>query len=111
MSDLANQARTRGALHSVFDNDYTPQPGDLFTTSTLDRPGDSGREHIGYIESVENDANGRVVRVHTIEGNYNWEYLYPDETRVSRGERVPGERDIFGAALVEYIDLEQLFAP
>lgn len=110
VSDFANQARALGALHNVFDNDYTPKPGDVFTTSELDRPGTDGRSHIGYIESVDTDAAGKVVKVHTIEGNYGWEIDYAHTTQVSRGEWVPGVRNTYCAALVEYIDLEQLFA-
>lgn len=109
VSGIAVQARKKGALHNVFDNDYLPKPGDLFTTSTLSRPGDDGREHIGYVESVETDSSGKVIRVHTIEGNYMWETEYPMDTKVSRGVHAPGVKDIYGAALVEYIDLEALF--
>lgn len=109
VSGIAVQARKKGALHNVYDNDYLPKPGDLFTTSTLNRPDDDGREHIGYVESVETDNSGKVIRVHTIEGNYMWETEYPVDTKVSRGVHAPGVKDIYGAALVEYIDLEKLF--
>ena len=61
------------------------------------------------MEYVEFDDEGKVVKVHTIEGNFNWELQYPDETVVSRSEWIP-EEDRYGAWLCEYIDLEQLFA-
>ncbi len=109
VSGIAVQAMARGALYNRLDNDYIPKPGDLFTTSTLERPYDDGREHIGFVEYVEFDDEGKVVKVHTIEGNFNWELQYPDETVVSRSEWIP-EEDRYGAWLCEYIDLEQLFA-
>ena len=109
VSGIAVQAMARGALRNRLDNDYIPKPGDLFTTSTLERPYDDGREHIGFVEYVEFDDDGKVVKVHTIEGNFNWELQYPDETVVSRSEWIP-EEDRYGAWLCEYIDLEQLFA-
>ena len=109
VSGIAVQAMARGALRNRLDNDYIPKPGDLFTTSTLERPYDDGREHIGFVEYVEFDDEGKVVKVHTIEGNFNWELQYPDETVVSRSEWIP-EEDRYGAWLCEYIDLEQLFA-
>lgn len=111
VSELAVQAKALGALHNRLDNNYTPKPGDLFTTSTLQRPGSDGRLHIGYVESVDTDSKGRVTKVHTIEGNYNWEIKAPLETRVTRGEWIPGVKDSYGygATLCEYIDLEQLF--
>ena len=111
VSELAVQAKKLGALHNRLDNDYAPKPGDLFTTSALKRPGSDGRLHIGYVESVETDSKGKVTKVHTIEGNYNWETKAPLQTRVTRGEWVPGVKDSYGygATLCEYIDLEQLF--
>ena len=109
VSGIAVQAMALGALRNRLDNDYIPKPGDLFTTSTLERPYDDGREHIGFVEYVEFDDEGKVVKVHTIEGNFNWELQYPDETVVSRSEWIP-EEDRYGAWLCEYIDLEQLFA-
>lgn len=109
VSEIVVQAKAMGALHNRLDNNYTPKPGDLFTTSALKRPGSGGRLHIGYVESVETDSKGKVTKVHTIEGNYGWEVKGPLATRVSRGEWVPGVKKSYGAMLCEYIDLEQLF--
>ena len=110
VSELAVQARKKGALMNIYDTNYVPKPGDLFTTSKLKRPVNDNRLHIGFVESVELDANGKVVKVHTIEGNFNWETKSATQTKVARGEWVPGKKDRYGAALCEFIDLEALFA-
>lgn len=109
VSDIAEPARRLGALHNIYDNDYTPKPGDLFCTSAIKRPFDGGRDHIGYVESVDTDASGKVVRVHTIEGNYAWEVNGAFDTYVWRGTWVPGVPNEYQSAMVEFIDLEKLF--
>lgn len=109
VSDIAEPARRLGALHNIYDNDYTPKPGDLFCTSALKRPIDGGRDHIGYVESVDTDASGKVIRVHTIEGNYAWEVNGAFDTYVWRGTWVPGVPNEYQSAMVEFIDLEKLF--
>lgn len=109
VSDIAEPARRLGALHNIYDYDYTPKPGDLFCTSALKRPIDGGRDHIGYVESVDTDASGKVVRVHTIEGNYAWEVNGAFDTYVWRGTWVPGVPNEYQSAMVEFIDLEKLF--
>ena len=86
-----------------------PKPGDLFTTSALTRPDDDGRDHIGYVESVETDANGKIKKVHTIEGNFAWEVNGAPDTYVWRGEWVPGVRNEYGSAICEFLDLERIF--
>ena len=110
MSELAVQARKKGALMNIYDTDYVPKPGDLFTTSKLKHPVNDNRLHIGFVESVELDTDGKVVKVHTIEGNFNWETKSATQTKVTRSEWVPGKKDRYGAALCEFIDLEALFA-
>ena len=110
VSDIAEPARKLGALHNIYDYDYTPKPGDLFCTSALKRPVDGGRDHIGYVESVETDASGRVTKVYTIEGNYAWEVNGVFDTYVWRGEWVPGVPNEYQSAMVEFIDLEKLFS-
>lgn len=109
VSDIAEPARKLGALHNIYDYDYTPKPGDLFCTSALKRPIDGGRDHIGYVESVDTDASGKVIRVHTIEGNYAWEVNGAFDTYVWRGTWVPGVPNEYQSAMVEFIDLEKLF--
>ncbi len=109
VSDIAEPARRLGALHNIYDYDYTPKPGDLFCTSALKRPIDGGRDHIGYVESVDTDASGKVVRVHTIEGNYAWEVNGAFDTYVWRGTWVPGVPNEYQSAMVEFIDIEKLF--
>ena len=52
---------------------------------------------------------GKVTKVHTIEGNYNWENAYPTSTKVSRSVWTIGKRR-YGALLCEYIDIEKLFS-
>lgn len=109
VSDIAEPARRLGALHNIYDYDYTPKPGDLFCTSALKRPIDGGRDHIGYVESVDTDASGKVIRVHTIEGNYAWEVNGAFDTYVWRGTWVPGVPNEYQSAMVEFIDIEKLF--
>ena len=109
VSDIAEPARKLGALHNIYDYDYTPKPGDLFCTSALKRPIDGGRDHIGYVESVDTDASGKVIRVHTIEGNYAWEVNGAFDTYVWRGTWVPGVPNEYQSAMVEFIDIEKLF--
>ncbi len=109
VSDIAEPARKLGALHNIYDYDYTPKPGDLFCTSALKRPIDGGRDHIGYVESVDTDASGKVIRVHTIEGNYAWELNGAFDTYVWRGTWVPGVPNEYQSAMVEFIDIEKLF--
>ena len=109
VSDIAEPARRLGALHNIYDYDYTPKPGDLFCTSALKRPIDGGRDHIGYVESVDTDASGKVIRVHTIEGNYAWELNGAFDTYVWRGTWVPGVPNEYQSAMVEFIDIEKLF--
>ena len=110
VSDIAIASKKLGALHVVDEKDYIPQPGDLFTTAAGPYPEDGGRDHIGYIESVETDENGNVLKVHTIEGNFSWETNGSFETRVARSEWVPGEKNEFGSGLCEYINIDVLFA-
>ena len=109
VSDIVVPARALGAHHYVADNNYMPKPGDLFTTSALTRPDDDGRDHIGYVEWVETDANGKLKKVHTIEGNFAWEVNGALDTYVWRSEWVPGVRNEYGSALCEFLDLEQIF--
>ena len=109
VSEMANQARKKGALKNAFSSGYVPQKGDLFTTSTVKSPGTGGRLHIGFVESVETDGKGKVTKVHTIEGNFNWENAYPTSTKVSRSVWTIGKRR-YGALLCEYIDIEKLFS-
>ncbi|MDO4892857.1 MAG: CHAP domain-containing protein [Eubacteriales bacterium] len=109
VSEIANQARKKGALKNAFTSGYVPKKGDLFTTSTVKSPGTGGRLHIGFVESVETDGKGKVTKVHTIEGNYNWENAYPTSTKVSRSVWTIGKRR-YGALLCEYIDIEKLFS-
>lgn len=109
VSDIAEPARRLGALHNIYDYDYRPKPGDLFCTSALKRPIDGGRDHIGYVESVDTDASGKVIRVHTIEGNYAWEVNGAFDTYVWRGTWVPGVPNEYQSAMVEFIDIEKLF--
>ena len=109
VSEIANQARKKGALKNAFSSGYVPQKGDLFTTSTVKSPGTGGRLHIGFVESVETDGKGKVTKVHTIEGNFNWENAYPTSTKVSRSVWTIGKRR-YGALLCEYIDIEKLFS-
>lgn len=68
-----------------------------------------GRLHIGFVESVETDSSGKVTKVHTIEGNFNWDNAYPTSTKVSRSVWTIGKRR-YGALLCEYIDIEKLFS-
>lgn len=110
VSDISMQAKAKGALKSAYSSGYIPKPGDLFTTSYNKYPGNDGRLHIGFIESVETNAQGQVTKIHTIEGNYNWENQYSANTRVSRNTWVPDKRDKYSAILCEYIDLEKLFS-
>ena len=109
VSEIANQARKKGALKNAFSSGYVPQKGDLFTTSTVKNPGTSGRLHIGFVESVETDSKGKVTKVHTIEGNFNWENTVPTATKVSRSVWTIGQRR-YGGLLCEYIDIEKLFS-
>ncbi len=110
VSEIAMQAKARGALKSAYSSGYIPKPGDLFTTSYYKYPGNNGRLHIGFIESVETNANGQVTKIHTIEGNYNWENQSGINTRVSRNTWIPGKSNKYSAILCEYIDLEKLFS-
>jgi|GEM_PF-5546802 len=109
VSDIAEASRNWGILHNIYDHDYTPKPGDLFCTSALERPVNNLRDHIGYVESVETDADGNVTLVHTIEGNYAWEVNGAFDTYVWRSEWVPGDPNEYKSAMVEFIDLEKLF--
>ncbi len=111
VSEIARPARELGAVHLCSDPSYTPKPGDIFTTATVGVEGDDGYQHIGYIESVELDDDGNVVKVYTIEGNYDWESTYTTSTEVSRGVWVPGETNEYGDQILEYIDLEQFLDP
>ena len=110
VSEIAMQAKAKGALKSAYSSGYIPKPGDLFTTSFYKYPGSDGRLHIGFVESVETNANGQVTKVHTIEGNFNWENQSSINTRVSRNTWVPGKENAYSAILCEYIDLEKLFS-
>ena len=109
VSDFVLQTIPLGAQHYIVDGDYTPKPGDLFTTSALDCPDDDYRDHIGYVESVETDENGNLTKVHTIEGNFAWEINGALDTYVWRSEWVPGEHNEYGSAICEFLDLEQIF--
>ena len=110
VSEIAMQAKSKGALKSAYSSGYVPKPGDLFTTSTQKYPGSDGRLHIGFIESVETNAKGQVTKIHTIEGNYNWEKQSSSSTRVSRSTWIPGKTYTYSAILCEYIDIEKLFS-
>lgn len=110
VSEIAMQAKSKGALKSAYSSGYVPKPGDLFTTSYQKYPGSDGRLHIGFIESVETNAKGQVTKIHTIEGNYNWETKSSTSTRVSRGTWVPGKTNAYSALLCEYIDIEKLYS-
>ena len=110
VSEIAMQAKAKGALKSAYSSGYVPKPGDLFTTSTQKYPGSDGRLHIGFIESVETNAKGQVTKIHTIEGNYNWEKQSSSSTRVSRSTWIPGKTYTYSAILCEYIDLEKLYS-
>ena len=46
--------------------DYTPRKGDLIF---FDTKGDGFAHHVGIVESVETDSDGKVTTVKTIEGN------------------------------------------
>ena len=111
VSEIAAPARELGAVHLCTDDSYTPKPGDIFTTATVGVEGDDSYQHIGYIESVELVDNGKVAKVYTIEGNYDWESNYTTQTVVNRGVWVPGEVNKYGDQILEYIDLEQLLQP
>ena len=107
---LPGAQNSRGAaLINAFSSGYVPKKGDLFTTSTVKNPGTSGRLHIGFVESVETDSKGKVTKVHTIEGNFNWENTVPTATKVSRSVWTIGQRR-YGGLLCEYIDIEKLFS-
>lgn len=110
VSEIAMQAKAKGALKSVYSSGYIPKPGDLFTTSYYKYPGNDGRLHIGFIESVEINEKGQVTKIHTIEGNFNWENQNCTKTRVSRNTWIPDKRNAYSAILCEYIDLEKLFS-
>ena len=110
VSEIAMQAKARGALKSAYSSGYIPKPGDLFTTSYNKYPGSDGRLHIGFIESVETNALGQVTKIHTIEGNYNWENQGGASTRVTRSVWIPNKMNSYSALLCEYIDLEKLFS-
>ena len=109
VSEIAIQARSRGALYNAFSSSYVPKPGDLFTTATTKHPGTDGRSHIGFVESVETDSKGKVTKVHTIEGNFNWEVAAPTSTKVTRSVWTIGKTR-YGAWLCEYINIEKLFS-
>ena len=110
VSEIAMQAKSKGALKSAYSSGYVPKPGDLFTTSYQKYPGSDGRLHIGFIESVETNSKGQVTKIHTIEGNYNWETKSSTGTRVSRGTWVPDKMNAYSALLCEYIDIEKLYS-
>ena len=109
VTDLVLETDKLNAHHVLVDGDYTPKPGDLFTTSAMERPEDDYRDHIGYVESVELDEQGNLLKVHTIEGNFAWEVNDAFDTYVWRSEWVPGEHNEYGSALCEFLDLEAIF--
>ena len=109
VTDFVLETDKFGAHHFLADNDYVPKPGDLFTTSAMERPEDDYRDHIGYVESVELDEQGNLLKVHTIEGNFAWEVNDAFDTYVWRSEWVPGEHNEYGSALCEFLDLEKIF--
>ena len=108
VSEIANESRVYGAWHNTFSTDYEAKPGDLFMTSFYKYPYDDGRTHVGYIEYVDKDENGKVTYIHTVEGNFNWEIGDNSETVVGRScwkDRL--EKD-HGAMVTDYIDLEKI---
>ena len=109
VSDIAEEARDEHALRNLADTGYVPSPGDLFLTANSAHPEYGVRNHIGFVEWVERNSSGRVVKVHTIEGNYGWETESPSVTRVTRSVLYPDEKDDYGMFICEYINIEYLF--
>lgn len=108
VSDIADQAKKAGALRNCADTGYVPKPGDLFLTATVAHPVNGQRCHIGYVEYVETDKNGKVTAIHTIEGNFNWETTASAVTKVTRSVWKPGGKR-YGAFISEFIDITALF--
>ena len=109
VSDIADEAKKQGALRNYADTGYIPKPGDLFLTAYKKHPINGERCHIGYVEYVETDKNGKLTAIHTIEGNYNWENESPYNTKVTRGVWKPNKYDAYGAIVSEFIDLAALY--
>lgn len=109
VSDIAEDAKDEHALRNVSDTGYVPSPGDLFLTANSAYPKYGARNHIGFVEWVERDSRGNVIRIHTIEGNYGWETHSPSVTRVTRSVLYPDKKDSYGMFISEYINIEYLF--
>ena len=100
---------SEGGQELISDTGYVPSPGDLFLTANSAYPTYGARNHIGFVEWVERDSRGNVIRIHTIEGNYGWETHSPSVTRVTRSELYPDKKDSYGMFISEYINIEYLF--
>ena len=109
VSEIANEARKHGAWHNTFSSTYEAKPGDVFMTSFMKYPYDDGRTHIGYIEYVDKDKNGKVTYIHTVEGNFNWEVGDNSKTVVGRSRWKDRLEKDHGAMVTDYLDIEKLF--
>lgn len=108
VSEIANEARKLGGWYNTFSTNYEAKPGDIFMTSFQKYPYEDGRTHVGYIEYVDKDKNGKVTYIHTIEGNFNWELGDNSETVVGRScwkDRL--EKD-HGAMVTDYLDISKI---
>lgn len=108
VSDIANEARKYGGWHNTFSTTYEAKPGDIFMTSFQKYPYSDGRTHVGYIEYVDKDKNGKVTYIHTVEGNFNWEVGDNSKTVVGRSRWKDRLVKDHGAMVTDYIDLEKI---
>ncbi len=108
VSEIANEARKLGGWYNTFSSNYEAKPGDIFMTSFYKYPYEDGRTHVGYIEYVDKDKNGKVTYIHTVEGNFNWEVGDNSKTVVGRScwkDRL--EKD-HGAMVTDYLDISKI---
>ena len=108
VSEIANEARKYGAWHNTFSTNYEAKPGDVFMTSFQKYPYSDGRTHVGYIEYVDKDKNGKVTYIHTVEGNFNWEVGDNSKTVVGRSRWKDRLEKDHGAMVTDYLDIEKI---
>ncbi len=108
VSEIANEARKLGGWYNTFSSTYEAKPGDIFMTSFYKYPYEDGRTHVGYIEYVDKDKNGKVTYIHTIEGNFNWEIGDNSQTRVGRWSWKDRLEKDHGAMVTDYLDISKI---
>lgn len=108
VSEIANEARKLGGWYNTFSTKYEPKPGDIFMTSFYKYPYEDGRTHVGYIEYVDKDKNGKVTYIHTVEGNFNWEVGDNSKTLVGRSRWKDRLEKDHGAMVTDYLDISKI---